>query len=191
MDDPPFDPKDHRGTLLTCGHDGGGPADGCKTCERFAADAKFREVTLKHQENIRQHRTAAAASPAPPPTRVELCRYISDEPTDRLDCQCAHKWRHACDVYGTCCRNDADNADGIQSCSACPQYRGRGTEEPDAEFVRVVLKCDHAPGDAAAMTAAVEALQAASTPMHANASAHPARRSKCFSALMAWLPGPW
>lgn len=140
---------------LPCGHAAGEPGPPCLTCERYHNDDGFRESVARNQDHIR---AALDARKKAPPTRIELCRYIGDEPVDRLDCACAHRWLHECEVYGVCNRNDPDNREGVQSCSACPQYRGRGTAEPDAEFERIVFQNKNAPGDTVAMTAAVEAL---------------------------------
>lgn len=152
MDNEPYNSQTFLGTRLPCGHDGGKLESNCAICGKFEKDAGFRAVVRKHQGNIKGEKKP------PTPSRVGLCRYISDEPVDKLDCNCAHKWRHECEIYGTCCRNDADNREGVQSCETCPQYRGRGVEEEDAKYVPLIIKNVNAPGDTVAMTAAIDAL---------------------------------
>ena len=147
--------KDFLKYTLPCGHNGAGPMDGCKTCTKFLEDDLFRSSVIASQEQIK---SAFQQKEKKKENVVELCRYISDAPVDRLDCDCPRKWVHSCEIYGRCCRDNSENDDNMQSCSVCPQYVPRSSDELDKDCKKVVLQNKNAPGDTVAMTAAVEAL---------------------------------
>jgi ADP-heptose:LPS heptosyltransferase len=114
----------------------------CETCRRYYTDERARRAM---DEMAR---------------RRQPCEYFGDTPLVRGEDCCPRKWRHPCDLYGACVRDDAQNKDNLPSCTMCIHHTPRGQAVAHAPQ-KVVLVDRHAPGDAVVLSAAIESLHMA------------------------------